>query len=286
MRFFLRTIFFFTAAAFFVGCGSGAGDLGRKKLATVGKVHLYEDELEGIVPEGLSSEDSLLYIRRYIQNWAEDQLFLSEASSDRNINLDEINERVEEYRRSLIYHAHISQVVAQGMDTLISDEELMSFYRDNAGAFELKDNILRADFVVLPAQTKRNDKARKEFFGDRSNNGALEALCRESAYRCQIGDTAWISFDEFSRIIPIDRTQSPEVFLRNRKSFEIQDTSLVYWVKIHDYKIKEALSPFEFVRDEIRLILLNRKKNEFLGNYRKEMFNRALQNKQVELFNP
>lgn len=266
-----------------ISCGSGGGESDRKILATAGKKRLYADELEGLMPKGLLPQDSVLFVRRYVQNWAEEQLFLNEAESDKTINLDEINARVDEYRKSLIYHAHISQVVAQGMDTSVSDDELKQFYAQNGAAFELKDNILQAEFVVLPASVKKSEKAKKEFFGKETTGQAVESLCLDRAYRCQINDTTWISFDEFARIIPIDRTQSPEVFLRNRKSFEIKDTNLVYWVKIRDYKIKETLSPFEFVRDEIRLILLNRRKNEFLAKYRKDLFDRALQDKKIQL---
>lgn len=266
-----------------ISCGNGGDASDRKILATAGKKKLYADELEGLMPKNLLPQDSLFFVRNYVQNWAEEQLFLEEAESDKSINLDEINARVEEYRKSLIYHAHISQVVAQGMDTSVSDEEMKQFYRQNGAAFELKDNILQTDFVVLPASVKKTEKAKKEFFGKDVSGQAIESLCLDKAYRCQINDTTWTSFDEFARIIPIDRTQSPEVFLRNRKSFEIKDTNLVYWVKIRDYKIKETLSPFEFVRDEIRLILLNRKKNEFLTKYRKDLFERALQDKKIEL---
>ena len=266
-----------------VSCGSGGEESDRKILASAGKKKLYADELKGLMPKGLLPQDSLLFVQNYVQSWAEEQLFLAEAESDKSIDLDEINARVDEYRKSLIYHAHISQVVAQGMDTTVSDDEMKQFYAQNGAAFELKDNILQADFVVLPASVKKTEKAKKEFFGKEAAGETVENLCMDKAYRCQINDTTWTSFDEFARIIPIDRTQSPEVFLRNRKSFEIKDTNLVYWVKIRDYKIKESLSPFDFVRDEIRLILLNRKKNEFLAKYRKDLFERALQDKKIEL---
>ncbi len=270
-------------APILASCGDGREESDRKILATAGKKKLYADELDGLIPKNLLPQDSLLFVRKFVENWAEEQLFLEEAESDKSIDLDEINARVEAYRKSLIYHAHISQVVAQGMDTSVSDDEMNQFYSQNGAAFELKDNILQADFVVLPASVKKTEKAKKEFFGKESSGEAVENLCMDKAYRCQINDTTWTSFDEFARIIPIDRTQSPEVFLRNRKSFEIKDTNLVYWVKIRDYKIKESLSPFEFVRDEIRLILLNRRKNEFLTKYRKDLFERALQDKKIQL---
>ena len=44
-------------------------------VAKVGKHRLYRHELESIVPEGLSSEDSLNLVSQYIDTWASAYLF-------------------------------------------------------------------------------------------------------------------------------------------------------------------------------------------------------------------
>lgn len=273
-------------ALLYVGCGSGPSSDTKKVLASVGDEYLYEEDVRAMVPKGLGKEDSTLFVTRYIQNWAEERLLISEAENDAQINRDEIEERVEEYRRTLIYYAHVENVIAGQMDTTVTEDQLKLFYKENGSNFELKDNILKAKYVIAPTTAKKTEKVKKRFFAGEDAEGLLAEFCRESAYRCQLDDTSWISYDDFAKVIPIDRAQSPDLFLRNNKSFEISDTGLVYWVKISDYKIKESISPFEFVRDEIKLILLNRRKKDFLAAYRKKLFDEALENNNVELKNP
>lgn len=278
---------FCLAAAFQTGCGSKTAVAPDKKvLASVDGEYLYEDDVRPLVPAGLMPEDSALFVTRYIQNWAEERLFIDEAEKDAQVNLEDIEERVKEYRRTLIYYAHVSNVVANEMDTVVTEAQLRQFYEENKPNFELKDNILKAQYVIAPTTVRKTEKVKKRFFAGEDTDGSLAEFCRESAYRCQLDDTSWISFDDLARVVPIDRTQSPDIFLRNKKSFEISDTGLVYWVKISDYKIKESISPFEFVRDEIKLILLNRRKKDFLAAYRKKIFDRALENNKVELIYP
>ena len=268
-----------------VGCGSGSSSSDKKIVASVNGIHLYEEEVLPLVPAGLTKEDSILFINRYVQNWAEEQLLVQEAEKDAKINKEEIENRVEEYRRTLIYYEHVENLVASGMDTAVTEAQLKEFYESNKANFELKDNILKAIYVIAPSSAKKAEKAKKRFFATGEKDEVLADFCRDAAYRCQLDDTSWISYDNFAKVIPIDRTQSPDVFLK-KKSFEINDTGLVYWVKINDYKIKESVSPFEFVRDEIKLILLNRRKKDFLVAYRKKLFDEALENKNVELHYP
>lgn len=266
------------------GCGQNAPEAERQVLASVGAKYLYADELTDMVPSGLSKEDSLAFVKNYAQNWVEEQLFISEAKKDKDINMKEIDAMVEEYRNTLLYYAHLNNVVSSSMDTIVTEAQLHDFYGNNNESFELQDHILKANIVIAPAGAKKADRAKKEFFAKSEPDQALlEEFCREAAYRCQLEDSSWISFDEFVKIVPVDRTQSPEFFLKNNRTFELRDTALVYWVKIEDYKIKESTSPFEFVRNEIRLILLNRRKNDFLASYRKKLFDEAVANNNVEL---
>lgn len=276
----LAGIFF---SLWMVGCGPSSSSLGKKILASVNDEYLYEEDVLPLIPVGLSKEDSALFVSRYVQNWAEEQLLIEEAGKDAAINMQQIEDRVEEYRRTLIYYEHVANIIATQMDTTVTEDQLQEFYKNNASNFELKDNILKATYVIAPATAKKADKVKKRFFSDDAKDELLMAFCRDEAYRCQMDDTTWISYDDLAKVIPIDRTQSPDLFLRNKKSFEIRDTGLVYWVKISDYKIKESISPFEFVRNEIKLILLNRRKKDFLAAYRKKIFEEALENKNVQL---
>jgi hypothetical protein len=269
-----------------VSCGSPLKESGKARVAVAGGKTLYLEDLNGVVPRGASPQDSFLFVQSYIRNWVEEQLLIEEAKTDKNIDFSEIEERVEEYRNTLIYHAHLNNLIQRDMDTTISETEMLAFYEENKAGFELKENILKVNYVILPNSLKKTEKAKKLFFAGNYNDNILKEFCRDAAYSCQLADSSWISFDAFSQIIPVDRTRSPELLLKMKKNIEIQDTVLEYWVKIQDYKIKESISPFEIVRDEVRLILLNRRKNEFLMNYRKKLFDEGIENRKVEIYNP
>ena len=66
---------------------------------------LYHEDLQAVLPAGLSKDDSLLFAEHYIRNWAEEVLLYEKAKS--NIpNSGEIDKLVENYRKALIMHTY------------------------------------------------------------------------------------------------------------------------------------------------------------------------------------
>ena len=51
----------------------------KVKVARVGSVHLYQEELIKDIQSGLSKEDSLLFIDQLVSNWIEEQIVLQKA---------------------------------------------------------------------------------------------------------------------------------------------------------------------------------------------------------------
>ena len=77
---------------------------GRTPLVELDGNFLYHEDLQAVLPAGLSKDDSLLFAEHYIRNWAEDVLLYKKAQS--NIpNSGEIDKLVENYRKALIMHA-------------------------------------------------------------------------------------------------------------------------------------------------------------------------------------
>ena len=84
------------------------------------------DEVEKVVPHGLSSADSIQFIRDLVRKWAEDQVLYEKA--EHNVRGDERIERlVANYRRSLILNQYEQQLILQKMDENITEEELQKF---------------------------------------------------------------------------------------------------------------------------------------------------------------
>jgi hypothetical protein len=60
-----------------------------------------------------------------------------------------------------------------------------------------------------------------------------------------------------------------------RAYYETMDSSNYYWLKISDYRQEGTVSPLDVVRDDIKSILLNKKKFELIRELERNVFNDA-----------
>ncbi|RLD87392.1 MAG: peptidyl-prolyl cis-trans isomerase, partial [Bacteroidetes bacterium] len=58
----------------------------------------------------------------------------------------------------------------------------------------------------------------------------------------------------------------------------------VYLVKFFDYKIKDDISPLELEYDDIRNIIINKRKMELIKKMRNDIYQNALTNKEFEIY--
>ncbi len=72
--------------------------------------------------------------------------------------------------------------------------------------------------------------------------------------------------------------------LRGNKFIEVSDDNFTYYFKILQYKISDQESPLEFVKDEIRKIIINKRKVELAAKLENDVYNRAKENDDFEIF--
>ena len=104
---------------------------------------------------GLSSEDSARVADSYIQQWAT-SLIVYDRSKE--IKSREIDEMVENYRRSLCQHEWERKQIAQKMPMLIEDSLVLEFYEQNKQHFILDRAILRGLLLIMPVGAPNLEK--------------------------------------------------------------------------------------------------------------------------------
>ena len=93
-------------------CSERHDHKGRTPLVELDGNFLYREDLQSVLPAGLSKDDSLLFAEHYIRNWVEDILLYDKAQS--NIpNNGEIDKLVENYRKALIMHTYQQALIHQ-----------------------------------------------------------------------------------------------------------------------------------------------------------------------------
>jgi hypothetical protein len=59
----------------------------------------------------------------------------------------------------------------------------------------------------------------------------------------------------------------------------------LYFLKVDQYRISDNVSPQEFVKDDIRNIILNKRKVELAKQLEEEVYHAAQNEKEFEIFN-
>ncbi len=249
--------------------------------------YLYMSDIQGIVPSGTPANDSIEIVRRFIDNWIHRQVILNQAENNLTPEQKDFTEQLEIYRNSLIVYGYESELIRQKLDTVVSQQQIHEFYDQNPQNFQLRENIVRVSYVKIPLASSGLVSAKKaaqllksEKAGD---NAKLDELCQSTMLVCRLDDENWISFNDLQREVPL-AVDNQESFLQNRSYFETSDSLYHYMVKIIDYKMKESLSPLNFETENIRNIIINRRKLELINQMEQEVFQKALGNKDFQIY--
>jgi hypothetical protein len=261
-----------------------ASDASRQPVARVNNAYLYLDELPGIVAPGTTVDDSTLRIESYIDSWVRKQLLIQEASKKININEAEIERKILDYRYSIIAYEYQSHYIKQNLDTAISDSEIETYYKNNIDNFILKQNIVRATYIKVPINAPRAKNLKALIYSKQEDDHKeLKSYCLSFAVAYHIADSSWIVFDDLVRNSPLAEIPNKVQFLKANPYYETQADNFQYFLKVEEYRISDNVSPLEFVNDEIKNIILNKRKVELAKKLEDEIYNHAAEQEEFEI---
>lgn len=254
----------------------------EKIVARVYDKYLYADALRNIVPAGTSRNDSITIIKSYVENWIRQQSVVHRAEENLSDEQKEVDRKLEEYRNSLITYIYESALVNQKLDTAIRDEEIEKYYSEHPNNFELKHNIVQAFYLKVPKTAPKIEKVKSLYRSAQpKDRKQLEEYSFQFASDYYFNDEEWLQFDELLKKVPI-KTYDQEQFLRNNRFIEIPDSNHIFFITIKGFKVKESLSPLSFERDNIRNLILNKRKLDLIREMEKDAYEDALQQKEIE----
>lgn len=284
----LRSFVFLLCILFFSNCNYFRKENGgEKKPAAVARVfgkYLYENDIAKMVPDGVSKEDSIMMAKSFIDNWIRQNVVLHKAETNLSDDEKDVEKRLEEYRNSLITYAYESELIRQKLDTVVSDKEIEKYYIDNQRNFELKDNIIKAIYVKTKKNAPKLNKLRDWYKSDKSKDMLqMEEYCHQFASDFSLDDKTWLLFDELLKKVPI-KTYDKEEYLKNNRYIEIEESSNIYFVNIKGFMIKESLSPLSFEKENIRSLIINKRKLQLVQEMEKAAYEHALTNNDFEIY--
>lgn len=267
-------------------CTGKKEDSGSEVIAKAYDKKLSQSELESLFGPNMTKQDSILIGKGYIESWLKKQVLLQNAYKDNFGSSDEINKKVEAFKEDLIAFEYRKKVLYEKLDTNISLKESKDYYTLHPENFELKQNIIRCVFIKMPIALEN-----KHHYWNSFRNANTEQLTQLAMTALKNGGNAfmenekWVSFDDILKVVPIN-TYNQENFINNNRLFKIDDNNYVWYVNILDFRIKDNVSPFDFVQDNIHQILLNKRKVEILDKIEKEMLAKARKENKINVYLP
>jgi hypothetical protein len=244
---------------------------------------LTRDELKQMIPNNLHGKDSADVSKSLIESWIEKNVVLHQAEINLSDAEKDVEQQLEDYRTSIITYKYENALANEKLDTLVSADEIEKYYNSHQSDFELKDNIIKVWYLKMKKGNTMLPKMKTLIKkNDAKNKSQLEELCQGNTENYYLKDDVWLLFEDLLKEIPI-KTYDIEHFLQNNRMIEISDDSFVYLVNIIDFKIKDNLSPLAFESNNIRSIILNKRRLEIIQNMRKDVLNEARSSNDIEI---
>jgi hypothetical protein len=280
-----KTVIIIWALFLLAGCKNSHNQTKRIAVAEVGKVILYYDEMPKLIQRGVNEADSAALFQNYIHKWAKRELLLQKAEDNLSPELkDEIAKQLEETRSNLVIYQYQRQMILEKLDTVLTDTELENYYAANENSFILNSNIVKARFIKLPIETPDLNKIK---FLARSNDQndlqQLESYCYQFAEKFDDFNEEWVPMDRLSVELQ-QNIENEENFLKSNTFFETSDSTSVYLVSIRDYRLRSSLAPFEYVKDDIKRIIWNTRRFEYLQSLENGIYNEALKKNSFKIY--
>ncbi len=256
----------------------------RRVIAECYGNKLYADELVGVVPEGSSKIDSISRVGTYIELWIHRQLLLHQAENSLTPQQLDFSKELQEYRNSLVVYAYETEIIEQRLDSVVSEEEIATYYEENKGNFELKSNMVRVAYVILD----NDNKHIKDFHQIMSDPDTLmvsklNILASHYAVSSYLNVENWVRLDDLLATVPME-IYNAESFLKKNQFVTFEKDNMVFMVRFEDYRLAESLSPIEIESNHIKNIILQKRKMDLLSRMSDELYQNAVENKVFEIY--
>ena len=256
-----------------------------KVLARLGDEFYYTSDLMEVFPTGLNEEDSVIFVKNRIDDWAKEKLLFKKALVNLGDEKQEnLNQLIESYKNELFSYAYQEKIVKSAMDTFISLESVKEYYNLNKLNFKLNQEIINARYLKINSENYNLKDVVKRFRRfKQSDKIFLDSISLQfSSY--YFNDSLWINKDVFFNKLPDINDRLKQNIVKNKLFYRLQDSLELYLININDYKLKNDIAPFDYIKSTLKQVLLNKKKLEFISKFENEIIEDALQQNELEFY--
>ena len=268
----------------FYSCNSSFDTDENHALARVYDSYLYYDDVVTAMPNNFNKNDSLKWIENYIDIWINKQLLLRKAELNLTEKQKDVKKELFDYRTTLIIHRFKENLIKQQLDTVVTQQDIDTYYEEFQSEFRLKQDYVKTIYVKIPKSTPDFIKIRRWYRSEKEEDlNDLEDYCFQNGLEFNF-DITWESFNSILSRINYN-VRSNKDFLERNHFIEKRDSVYRYYVNIKEYRLVNDIAPLSIVSNDIKKILINKRKIDLLKEVDNSVIKELGNNNIVEKFN-
>lgn len=253
-------------------------------VAKVNNHKLYRSQLQKYIPAGVSPEDSTSLARQWVNAWAEDLLLLDMAEEQLSDADKDVSKELEEYRRTLLKYRYEQLYINQRLDTLITDEEIETYYAANQDRFRLERPLLRSRYMVISADA-RSLKILKQKMSSDDEMEVMEADSLGSYAAIKYVDAADTWMDAITLAQEMGTDYRSLLSSIKHQFYEYPDNNGNLRVAyIAEIAPEGKPAPIEYVYERIRDIILSSRKHKLETDLEHQLLEDAKSNDKFVIY--
>ncbi len=275
-----RSVFIFTTLLL-TSCSNISDNNSNDLIARAGENFLYQNQL----PSFSSEQDSILRYLNYIETWAKEKILydlsLTNLSQSKKNDLDLL---VEKYKVDLYINSYKDLIVNSRIDSIVTDQEIESFYNMNIDNFKLNENLLKYRYLKVPSDNINISRIRRYIQRlNESDREFLDSLNFQFA-DLKINDTMWFTEREVISSIEFINQKNKSNYMRINRLYEFEDDQYTNYFIVKDLLKSGNIPPLSYLYDRIKSNIINQRKLNLIQNINKEILNDALKSSKYEVF--
>lgn len=271
----------FSTILFFTNCTNISDNYSNDLIARAGENFLYQNDL----PKFKSEEDSLIKYQNFIETWAKKKILydlsLTNLSQSKK---NEIDFLVEDYKIELYINSYKDLLVNSRIDSIVTYDEIESFYNKNIYNLKLNENLIKYRYVKVPIDNINVNRIKRSLQRLNTNDrNFLDSLNFQFA-DLKVEDTIWFTEREVISSIEFINQKNKSTYLRKNILYEIDDDQYLNFFLIKDILKSGNIPPLSYLYDRIKTNIINQRKLNLIKSINKEVLNDALKSSKYEVF--
>lgn len=265
-------------------CNEQVDHGGKTPLVGVGDEYLYKEDVEAMLVSDRMIKDSAEFVDKYVEHWLEDVLLYRQAK--RNVSSSkEVARLMQNYKKSLLLNIYQERLVDQQLDKEITDDEISAFYDSNKKMFKMEESMVKGLFLKVAKKAPKLDAVRRWCKSDKPEE--LEKLEKYTLTNAQVYEYFYETWTPLSVLAAKMSIGEEELNRRLAKKeyIEFSDTVSLYMINVADYLPVGDQKPIDLAEPEIKELLVNSRKANFLQQVKRDIYRNAIEDGEVKFFN-